>query len=484
MSKVRNAILYSSISHYVLKIVGFASVIIFARLLTPDELGIFAIASSISLVAGELRLLGTTNFLVREKELTEEKVRSGIGLTLLVSWPLGFSMILFAEKAAQFYSLPSLRDIFIILSIAYFLAPFTSVMSALLSRSFNYAQLTAAKFISSMVSFLVSLILVLMEYSYYGLAIGNISGVFCQLVVLIFCKPPSMFWLPSFKGIRKIIRFGLFSSITNLLQRFDATLSDIVIGKLGTAANVAIFSRGTGFTLFISQFLILGIRPVALPYLSQVNRDGSDVKKAYIKATLLLGATCWPTLFVGGIASYPAILLLFGEQWIESVPVAKIVVIWSVLRVIHTLSPSLLMAVGREGIMLLKQIAVFVTMLVGMLIGFPYGLEGVAWGLVAASIVDFLFASWTVKKATGLGLIEFVFAMRLNVALTLVCCLVAWGIDRIVDFEKFNPVYSFLLLAVIMPAVWLATVIVFNHPIKTELFKLLQPLKKKLKLGF
>ena len=55
---VRNSVILSAISQYLLKIIGFVNVIIMARLLTPDELGVYAIAGAVVLIASELKLMG------------------------------------------------------------------------------------------------------------------------------------------------------------------------------------------------------------------------------------------------------------------------------------------------------------------------------------------------------------------------------------------------------------------------------------------
>lgn len=76
MSKVRRALLFSFLTRYGGMLIGLASTMIVARLLTPDQIGTFAIASAIVMVISEFRLLGAGMYLVRESEMTEEKVRA------------------------------------------------------------------------------------------------------------------------------------------------------------------------------------------------------------------------------------------------------------------------------------------------------------------------------------------------------------------------------------------------------------------------
>ncbi|HEX4940841.1 MAG TPA: oligosaccharide flippase family protein, partial [Candidatus Kapabacteria bacterium] len=67
MSEIRKAILYSVLNQYSLQIISFISVAVLARLLTPDQIGVFAVATSIAFLAIEIRSFGVSEFLVREK---------------------------------------------------------------------------------------------------------------------------------------------------------------------------------------------------------------------------------------------------------------------------------------------------------------------------------------------------------------------------------------------------------------------------------
>src|SRR5690554_620249 len=105
MASVRRAVIYSSLGRYLLMFIGLISSMIIARLLTPSEIGVFAVASSLVMIMAEFRVLGANAYLIREKELTNEKIRSSYGLTLLVSWFMGLAIIASAFPLAGFFEI-------------------------------------------------------------------------------------------------------------------------------------------------------------------------------------------------------------------------------------------------------------------------------------------------------------------------------------------------------------------------------------------
>ncbi len=74
-----------NICHIQIQIVSLFSVAILARLLTPSEVGVFAVASSLTFLASELRALGVGQYLVREEEINQQKIRSATGLMICIS---------------------------------------------------------------------------------------------------------------------------------------------------------------------------------------------------------------------------------------------------------------------------------------------------------------------------------------------------------------------------------------------------------------
>ena len=100
MSQIKKALLFSSLNQYLLKLLALVSTMVFARLLTPHELGIYAIASSVLIIVSELKTLGVAKYLIREKDLSPEKVKAALGLSILISWSLGISLLVMSKYIA------------------------------------------------------------------------------------------------------------------------------------------------------------------------------------------------------------------------------------------------------------------------------------------------------------------------------------------------------------------------------------------------
>ncbi|MDS1309928.1 oligosaccharide flippase family protein [Marinobacter xiaoshiensis] len=469
MSKVRTAILFSSMSQYAVRFIGLASTMIVARLLTPDEIGTFSVASAIVMIVAEFKLLGAADYLVREEHLTDEKIRRALGLTILISWSLGLVIMALGSWASAYYGLAPLKVIFLILATTFFLSPFISIPMALVARQFNFKVLLAANIFSSLAALIVTVTLIYLGFSFYSLAWGHVAKILVEFLVVTFTKDFPIYWRPVLKNVEVIAKFGIYNSLTNLFKKGVAVAPDLVIGKMGTTAQVGMFSRGQGFVSFLSGTLTSGASPVVLPYLSEAKRSGDDLISAYTKATLLMGAIVWPVLAVASVASLPAIRIFFGGQWDAAAPVASILAVWLILRSVHHFANNLLIASGNERAMLIKEAFLFFAIFVLVITAFPLGLQGVAYAFLILGVLEAFVNTWLLARVLDLKVIPFYLSLLPNLIISMVCATTTFTLSMWLSFEAEPPWKVIGTVAMCLPPIWLLSLKVLGHPLYKEI---------------
>lgn len=468
MSDVKKSLTYSVFTQFLSKILDFSSVVIFARLLTPSELGVLAIASSVAFIASEFRLLGTNNYIVREKEISQNVIRNCIGLALLISWLLGLITMGLAIPAANFYETPDLEILLCILAVSFFFTPFTSTTAAVLTRSMRFGHLAFLQLVGKSFGLLVSVYLVSNEYSYFGIVIGMSVAVIVDCFVARLLKPADMRWTPKFSGIHSIIGFGLINSLINLLRRMETTVQDIIVGKIGTPRDVALISRGIGLHVFVSEFLLNGIRSVAMPYLSDANRRGSDIKGAYYMAMNLLLAFALPPILVAGIAAESLVLLLFGEQWRAAVPIAESLSIWMGIKLLSNFAfPTLIVLRAEKGLLMIQSMLIASLVLLITII-YPLGLEYVHIPFILCASLEFLLTSALLKKHIGFSFLNFLFSIYKVFIISVVCVSIAWFLRHFLSDGVSDGLMVIIYAAILFP-IWVLVVYCTKHPLKTEI---------------
>lgn len=481
MSDVRRGLFFSMFGKYMLRVINLLSTIIIVRLLTPTEIGTFAIASSFVMVLTEIKLLGANAYLVRAEVLDGEKIRKAYGMTILMCWGIAAALVLGSASLATFFKHEEIQQVFIILALSFLVAPYISVPDAILTRSYRFKEVSIIEMSAALLQAGSTLLMVFKGFSFYALAWGQFIGMICRFVLSLYFTRDTKIYRPEFKGISEIAKLGIFTSASNIMRRIHYSATDLVIGRLGTPAEVGIFSRGMGFIDFISQIVLDGVGSVAQPYMSDLKRRGSDIAAAYIKTTTLLCSLVWPILAVAGYSSLPAIRLLFGEQWDASAPIATVLAVWMLIKVTGFFSPPVLIAVGFERMMFKRDVTCFVMLLGTLYLCYPHGLPAMGFAFLLNGLLEVGITLWLLKLSVNLSVRSLAFALIKPAFIALVCLVAVFVLDCFYAFSSGKPIIILLMLTLVMPILWLVTAKVLNLQIYFEVKNLISVLMSKIK---
>lgn len=465
MSGLKRALIFSVITQHSMMLLTVVTTVVIARLLTPAEIGVFAVASGATFLAIELRSLGVGQYLIREQRLDASKVRSALGLLIIMSWGMGAVIAGIGWPVAAFYGEPALLPILLIIASTFLFAPFGAVPFALLSREMQFDTLFRVKLFHSVVQLGSTMLLVWLGFSYYGLAWGFFAGSLAETAALVLMRPAGSALVPSFRGLGHLMRFGVFVSVSNMLNQFAENMPDLVLGRMANMTSVGLFSRGLGLALFLHKIVVMAVQPVVLPHLSNVKREGASIGQAYLRAIDLQLAFSLPMFAVASAAAYPLIRALFGDQWDASVPLAAILAVWGMFMSVHFHTPAVMMTVGRERTLMWLELAIFAVRLVCVVAAAPMGLVAVAWGMVVSGVFEFVAKSLVLRSVVDMSLRALAGVLGPNLVLAGICWGVLQAIDAFVfDLEGPLPWLTVLVVAVSMTATWLVALRVMRHP--------------------
>jgi PST family polysaccharide transporter len=88
------------------------------------------------------------------------------------------------------------------------------------------------------------------------------------------------------------------------------------------------------------------------------------------------------------VAADPIIRLLFGEQWLQSIPIMQVLSLYTLALSVGFHVGDIYKAIGRPDILLKIAIPIFVVRLTALMIGSQYGLLGIAAGHLMAALIE------------------------------------------------------------------------------------------------
>lgn len=478
MTTIRRSLAFSLADSYLGVLLQLGSTLIISRILTPTEIGIFAVAAVISALASTFRDFGVAEYLIQEKDLTPQKIRRAFGANVIVSWLMAILLFSSSGPVADFYRQPGVADVMRIQSLSFVLVPFGAVTMAYFRRELNYRPIFIANLIANIASFAVATGGALAGFGYLSLAWSSVVAIAVTVGISVLMRPKDFPALPSFSGLGEVARFGKHAMGIYFFNQAGRSAPEAVIGRALDMASVAFFSRAYGLIEIFNRTVLRAVEPVCLPYFAQSTRLGQETSVGYLKATALLTGIGWPFLAYIGLVAYSAIRLLYGPQWMQSVPLAQILCLFMVVTLPYFLATEVMIAVGRIDKSNHLQFCLQICRVLGVLLVLPFGLAGACWGLVAAAFAGATISQRFLRRTIDLHFRDLVWACVPSALVTVLTVLPALVVLSLYTQTEEN---YFVLLAgcsFVTGIAWLGALKVFNHPLWIEIMSIVSRFRK------
>lgn len=271
MISVRQKVALQFVVSNLALIANFVLSIVLARLLTPQEIGIFSMSAVLMAVAHVFRDFGVTAFIKREKELTPDTLRNALGVLLITSWSVAAAMFFSAPYWAHFFHEAQVLLVVQVLALGFVFIPFGAIPMAILSREMAVEKSARITAVTSVVYFGSSVGLALAGFGAMTMAWANLVNIIVSGAMARWVVDRPLPWLPGFRQLHDIVHFGLGNLLTALLKAADNALPDILLGRWMTPAAVGLFSRANSTVNMVGTALLPTVNFFALPYMAKVH---------------------------------------------------------------------------------------------------------------------------------------------------------------------------------------------------------------------
>jgi O-antigen/teichoic acid export membrane protein len=477
MGAVRRSLGFAFLERYLLIALQLLSFTLLARLLTPQQIGLYSVSMALVSMAQVVRDFGLANYLIQRKELGTEDVGSALGTSLLLGGALFAGINAAAPWIGSFYGDAGLVQIVRIISVNFLILPFNSISIALLKRDMRFDVLMRINVAAATVSTFTTLGLAWAGLGAVSLAWGDIGSSLTVALGVSLAGAWGRLARPQLRRWRDILAFGGPVTAANVVTSVSMDINDLAVGKLLDFGQVAIASRAQGLMNLFARDIMGTVRSVAYPAFSQANREGGALEQRHVQSLAAASAVAWP--FYGFVALFAleVLRLMFGPQWDASAPLVPIYCAAGAVSVLNSLVPTVMLAAGHARLVALADLViqpVKALVLVGVLWWWR-ALEPLALGFLATAVVAVPYFYAFKQRCLPSDFRAMARELMRNALLALICLLpsalaAAWL--RPAGGALAVPVW--LGCAALTSLLWLAGLKLLNHPLHGELVALLR----------
>jgi len=393
---------WSGASTIVLRLGGLVVGIVIARILTPEQFGVYAVALTVQGILMTVADLGLAADIVRSDE--PEKIAPTVATLGLVSGTaLTALTMLGSGYLATALGSPDAAPAIAMLSVTLLLGGAGVVPYAFLTRRFEQRQLFVVGAVDFVVSTVVTLVLIGLGFGVMGLAIGRVAAQTVALGMQFLLARVKPHYSIDRTVLRPVLTFGLPIAAANLLSWGLLNVDNIVLARVAGAVALGYYVLAFNISSWPMSALSQMVRSVALPYFS---RAGADTK-ALSTVTSLAWAVALPAGAVLAVLSGPVIEVVYGSKWLPAATVLSALGLYGSLRVVFDIFTGYLYARGNSRSVLWIQIIWLVTLTGGLIVAVMlYGIIGAGWVHVFVAVAIILPAYLLVVKRSGVRIGE------------------------------------------------------------------------------
>lgn len=383
------------------RFISVISTLILARLLTPSDFGVYALAMSVYAFVELVRAFGFSTALIQNQDSSELHYHTAWTLHLLFSLVSSCLLYLVAPVAADLLKEPQLVAVLRFMCLLFLIDGVKNVGIINFQKHMTFDREFRLQLSIKLTGFFVAIPLAFLLRSYWAMLYGLLSTSL-MLVLLSYLMQP---FRPRF-GLahwRELLSFSAWLQVNNVMNFFNRHIENFMVSRMAGVAAVGSLSlaKETGQLL---RELVQPINRAAFPGYARVNKDPARLLNVFcdvMGAMMILSFAMAVGIFSIAHLMVPTLL---GAKWLHIVPLVQWLGLATLLMVMMTSSNNVLIALGR-----IRWATAIITVRLTLLVIFLnlllpiHGVLGVAYATFATLALVLIVSYLVLRRNLRLG---------------------------------------------------------------------------------
>lgn len=300
------------------RFLGFASVFILARLLSPEDFGAFAVLLLVVQLASVLTDIGVEQYYVQQPHVTRADLNSCWTLNLLVKASLSFALVILSPFILTLFE----REAYLVAMMTMSLLPLINAASngfiIHLKRSMAFHRFAKFAAFGQMIGSVTSIAIAWYFESYWALVAGMLLNATSQSLMSYFLLSERT--KLSFDQFGKLWLFGKWLLLRNAVAHIRAKFDVWFAAGTFSLSNVGGYNTIKDVAMLPSREIVGPLLQVFFSFMSQDNRVKNNFERIYATCLAML-LVCSPMAVGLFLIAEDVTLILLGEQWLKYSPV-------------------------------------------------------------------------------------------------------------------------------------------------------------------
>lgn len=407
--RVRSGAGWNAGSSLMTQVLAIVRSVIIARLLTPEDFGLFGMVMTVVGAAGALTSFGFDMSVIVKRQEDNSELRRALNTAwtaeLVRRLLISIALLLVVYPVARFYQEPLLLQIMPVIAITPFIQGFQNIGLVLWRKGLNFKPLIVYEQVSSIITTAVAIVFALVLRNYWALVLIQLIGAVISVVLSYIFNS----YRPRLQLDRRLLSeslsFGKHLFFISVMTYATTTADNVMVGRLVGPAELGSYQLVYGVAVGIPIAILMSVTTsVMIPAYAELRDGSAQAIGSVVNRVLAVGAALLTLMLLPlGLFAAEFVSVVYGAQWLAAIPLLQVLVLLGFVRgLTNLLSPVSIgmehpemeaKAKTAEGVLYLAVLYVLIT---------RYGAIGAAWAGVIIYSVAFVirvhFATRLVDK--------------------------------------------------------------------------------------
>lgn len=389
--KAGRGLTWSLLGSFITKLGSLALGLVLARLLTPADFGVYAIALAVTAFAMHVNDAGVIAACVQWRGKLEEMAPTGAAIALLSSFFMYGVLWCAAPGFATLSGAPEATPVVRVLTLIIVVDGVTAIHMASLVRRFEQDRLTKVNMIGWVANAAVALPLAFGGAGAYSFAVGQLAGsIVIGAIVLKIVDLPVKFGFDK-EIARKLLKFGVPLAVSLGIEALLLNMDFVIVGNVLGVVAVGYYLLAFNVSNWVPGLIGTAVRYVSVPSFSRLaERDSEALAWGVRRSVPLLVTAVLPIAVVIATLATPLVDFLYGEKWGPSAVALRYLMVLMVVRMLTSFAFDILTGLGATRSTVWLNAGWAVALLPALWIGTH--LDGIRGAAIAHGIVALVVA--------------------------------------------------------------------------------------------
>lgn len=436
--KAVSGVKWNTVSSVIVTLIQILRLSVLTRLLDKSDFGLIAIATMVIGFTDIFSQLGLTVAIIHKQDITEKQYSSVYWTNILLSVVVFSVLWALSPLISAFYEQPILSKIIPLLGIQILLNAFGKMFQTIRSKNLEFDYLAKVKIISTILGFVCTLVLAILDFGVYSLILGQLFQVAFTQFIYAYAgrKEHKILWHLDFREISDFIKIGLYRLGSQSFDFIASKVDVFLIGKFFGMGDLGIYNLAKDLIVRPYGTINMLTSNVASSAFSMIQNELDKVKDYYTKIVTIVTTISIPIYCVLFLCADLIVNIIYGPNYAEVALLLRILTFLGIECSISGQGAILQVSMGRTDVGFKWTVFRIICSVIVIIASSKFGIVSVAVGqLLLAVISVYFFWRLAIKPIINIGFSSYVnsFSRPLIVSAIIMAPLI-W-VSAIVKFD-------------------------------------------------